>query len=269
MKRFVALLLILTLATLTLAGCASTDGMEFLQTESGYMLIRYTGDEDEITIPNTYNGKSVIAIGGSTFENCTSLTSVTIPESIQSIGSAAFKGCKNLTEVTLSEGLVRIDAQAFMDCSALTSIAIPDTVTAIAASAFEKCTALADISLGKGLEVLTPSAFSDCSAIASISINEENRLFRAENNTLFSGTTLVLGCKNTNLASCNVTTIGDYAFSGCVDIPTNGGTLTIPNSVKHIGNHAFARCTEVQKVVLPQGLKTLGGYAFDVCTLDN
>ena len=87
-----------------------------------------------VTIPN-----SVTEIGESAFYRCTSLTSVTIPNSVTTIGSVAFCECTSLSTVVLSENLKKIDYNVFEGCSQLTSINIPAHVTDIDRSAFFKC----------------------------------------------------------------------------------------------------------------------------------
>ena len=73
------------------------------------------------------------------FEDCSALTSITIPDSVTAIGKSAFKVCKSLTTIHLPISLIEIKAYTFYDCSSLTSITIPDSVTAIGESAFEDC----------------------------------------------------------------------------------------------------------------------------------
>ena len=74
-------------------------------------------------------GNSVKSIGGYAFYNCSSLTSVTIPDSVTSIGDSAFYYCTNLTSVTIGSGVTSIGGWAFWDCSSLTSIKYRGTKT--------------------------------------------------------------------------------------------------------------------------------------------
>ena len=76
------------------------------------------------------------------FSNCSSLTSITIPEKVTTIGGMAFSNCSSLTNVTIPETVTEIIDYAFSGCSNLTSITIPKGVTTIGEGAFNNCSNL-------------------------------------------------------------------------------------------------------------------------------
>ncbi len=84
-----------------------------------------------VTIPD-----SVTSIGGFAFEYCTSLKSVTIPDSVTGINESTFENCKALTKVTIGNSVTSIGGHAFYDCTSLTSITIPENVKTISEYAF-------------------------------------------------------------------------------------------------------------------------------------
>ena len=77
-------------------------------------------------------------IGDEAFSNCTSLTSIDIPDSVTSIGNGAFSGT-SLTSINIPDGVTSIGYRAFSDCYSLKSITIPDSVTSIGDDAFYWC----------------------------------------------------------------------------------------------------------------------------------
>ena len=84
-----------------------------------------------VTIPD-----SVTSIGGFAFEYCTSLKSVTIPDSVTGINESTFENCKALIKVTIGNSVTSIGGHAFYDCTSLTSITIPENVKTISKYAF-------------------------------------------------------------------------------------------------------------------------------------
>ena len=75
----------------------SEEGILWASTSGDLYIIGYRGTNTELIIPETINGKSVTSIGKYAFCDCTSLTSVVIPDSVTSIGDDAFYGCTSLT----------------------------------------------------------------------------------------------------------------------------------------------------------------------------
>ena len=73
----------------------------------------------ELTIPATIEGNPVTSIGERAFEDCISLTSITIPDSVTSIGEDAFSQCDKLTSITIGNGVTSIGINAFQSCTSL------------------------------------------------------------------------------------------------------------------------------------------------------
>ena len=94
-------------------------------------------NDSKIVIPPTYNGLPVVGIGDDAFRGYTSLTMITIPDSVTSIGASAFVGCESLPYISIPKGVTNIGTSAFKGCTSLTSITIPDSVKSIGERAFE------------------------------------------------------------------------------------------------------------------------------------
>lgn len=129
----------------------------------------YTG---AITIPAqvTYNGKTfnVVSIGDYAFRDCTSLTSVTIPNSITEIKSYAFFGCSAIANINIPSSVKEIGMGAFEGCSALSQMVLPQGIPAIEDETFFGCTSLRGIVIPSSVTAVGEEAFSRCTALISI-----------------------------------------------------------------------------------------------------
>ena len=109
-------------------------------TNNGTITItKYTGSGGDVTIPDTINGLPVTSIGDSAFSDCTSLTSITMPNSVTEIGDGAFVRCSGLTNVTIGNSVTSIGDEAFAECQGLTSVIIPGSVTRMGGWVFYCC----------------------------------------------------------------------------------------------------------------------------------
>jgi len=90
-------------------------------------------------------GDNITSIGEGAFGNCTSLTSVTIPNGVTEIGQEAFSCCTSLTKIDIPNSVIKIDNATFGGCTSLTSIKIPDSVEIIGGWAFDGCTSLTSV----------------------------------------------------------------------------------------------------------------------------
>ena len=118
-----------------------------------------------LTTVNFEKGSQLKTIGigynSNVFANCTALTAIEIPASVETIGVSAFSSCSSLATVTFEKGsrLKTIngdaDSGAFANCTALTAIEIPASVETIGESAFQGCSNLTTVTFEKGSQLKT------------------------------------------------------------------------------------------------------------------
>ena len=130
---------------------------QMLLSSDGTQVIAYWGENSEVTIP-----EGVQSIGDrGAFWGCNSLTSLTLPSSLQSIGDSAFSGCESLSSLTLPSSLQSIGDCAFYDCNSLTSLTLPSSLQSIGNSAFYGCKSLRPLTLPSSLQSIGYWAFRD------------------------------------------------------------------------------------------------------------
>lgn len=117
----------------------------------GYATDEYTGD---LTIPATVTDEAgvtynITTIGERAFQNCTGITSVTLPESITTIEDNAFNGCSALFDIVLPDAVVTIGNEAFSSCT-LRSITLSASLNSIGDYAFSGCSGLTSINCPAG-----------------------------------------------------------------------------------------------------------------------
>ena len=217
------------------------------------------------------------------FSDCTALTSIEIPASVETIGNTAFKNCSSLATVTFEKGsqlkTIAGDSYdgAFSDCTALTSIEIPASVETIEATAFKRCSKLATVTFEKGSQLKTIGggysssshfgtysdyygAFSDCSSLTSIEIPASVETIEATAFKRCSKLTTITFEKGSLLKTIGGGYYSSYyhgAFSDCSSLTS----IEIPASVETIEATAFKRCSKLTTITFEKGslLKTIGG----------
>lgn len=230
-------------ATFTVTVAAATNTFDFNLTTG--TITKYNGTDTVVVIPSTISSWPVTKIGEDAFQDNTTITSVTIPDSVTEIGANAFAGCTNLTSVnyiggdwsklTIQSGNPAVeDAAKDAANEQLFDFEFILNNTAVIVIRY-KGTA-ADVTIpsrykGKPVTVIDHTAFYNNSAVTSVTIPD------------------------------SVTAIPDYAFGFCSQL-TN---ISIPNSVTFIGFSAFNSCTSLKSITLPSSLSTIQSYAFYNC----
>lgn len=203
------------------------DGFTWENNYSEITITGYVGASNELTVPNTINGKPVTQIKKGAMKNFTGLKSIVIPGSVKTI-EGVFEGCTGLETVVIAEQGLEDMTRAFVGCTALKFANVPTTVTKME-GAFDGCAKLESaIAVPAGVASLYYT-FQDCAALKKVTMHD--------------------GVKNL-----------DYAFDGCVSL----ADVNISTAVTELVS-TFQNCAALKSVQIPEGVRKLYG-AFSGCT---
>lgn len=227
---------------------------------------KYNGNDAVVNIPSEINGTPVTTIGNAAFRD-SSVTSVTIPDSVTEIGANAFAGCTNLTSVTYGGDWSNLTIQsgnpAVEDAAKdaaneqLFDFEFTPDNTAVIVKHYRG--AAADVTIpsrykGKPVTVIDPVAFYNNSAVTSVTIPDSV--------TAIPDYAFGYCSQLTNISIPNsVTFIGFSAFNSCTSLKS----ITLPSSLSAIQSYAFYNCGNLKTIRIPVSVTSIGNYAFDVC----
>ena len=237
------------------------------------------------SLPNIVIPDSVTSIGKQAFSNCAFLSNIVIPDSVTSIGDDVFRDCSSLSSIVIPNSVTSIGDEAFMHCSSLLNIVIPDSVTNIGDYAFAQCCSLTSIDIPDSVTSIGNGVFCECLALEYIFIPKSviclkgnpffgwngkleclSPNFMYECDILFNkDKSEIISFRNQEIESYiipnSVKSIGDSAFAGCCSLVS----IVISDSVTSIGKEAFCDCRSLSKIIIPESVKSIGDSAFEFC----
>ncbi|MDA3925357.1 MAG: leucine-rich repeat domain-containing protein [Kiritimatiellae bacterium] len=243
----------------------------------------YSGDFATVEIPSYIEGYPVTEIGPSAFEDCNTLISITIPDSVNIIGEAAFCNCQMLSDITFKtspswqRNYISIGDWAFAGCDSLTVLIIP-YINSIGDFAFAFCSSLTEIyfssynppSVGE-----EPFAYTPVTVFTTDGDWGDTFAGVPVQQTLYSyyfydDSVVITDYRGNNIHVSVPSTIIDKPVIAITyqaflrnEIITD---ITIPSSVIYIGENVFDSCTALTNVTLSVNLEEIGSAAFVNCS---
>ena len=252
--------------------------------------------ESDKELVNVKLSSNIKRMESGAFGNCTSLTEITIPKSLEEAGReygfgmydyGPFCGCTNLKTVKLEKGLTQIAGNLFMRCYGLEDIDIPDTVTTIGENAFKLCTSirsvtipdtvtyigsqcfesdkeLVNVKLSSNIKRMESGAFGNCTSLTEITIPKSLEEAGREYGFGMYDYGPFCGCTNLKTVKLEkgLTQIAGNLFMRCYGLEN----IDIPDTVTTIGENAFKLCTSLENVKMYNSIDEINGRAFAGCT---
>jgi hypothetical protein len=182
-------------------------------------LTTYAG---EVTIPETFavEGKTyrVTSVDEMAFANNTTLTKLTLPESITAFGKGAFTNCSALTDINIPSTIQDIPSACFAQCKKMAAFTMPEQVKTIGNLAFANCANANKIELNEGITTIGERAFLGCSSIKEITL--PSTVCKIGGNAFYRASKLTkIHCKATTPPALS-DSLGDYISKATLFVPT-------------------------------------------------
>lgn len=233
----------------------------------------------EIKLP-----KEVIHLEGRTFENCSALQTIGLPDNLETFGSDwTFSDCSSLTSIVIPEKIKVIPESCFYRCYSLKTVTLPKNLYGIKSSAFYECNVLTNVKLPASLTYLGFESFCNCHQLTLTSpILPESltmmggRVFH--NDGVITELVFPAGLSEIAEETCwnchalkrvviseGTTKISDSAFKNAHALTET--SITLPATIKTIGMSAFENAGITSLSFLPDGVETIESYAFRDCPI--
>lgn len=241
-----------------------------------------------LSVPAQIDGYPVVKIGHQAFTRSSTITSVTLPDSVTSVASTAFYGCTALESVDLGASVVSIGSFAFAECESLSSVRLSPALTVIGDRAFQNDAQLTELILpgrltsigskalnGTGVSALhLPASLSEIGAQAlggdlkTLFVDADSSYFVMHGGLLYSRDLDRLVCAPAGSVGSEysapdaLVSIDASVFEGHTALTR----VVLSENTASIGESTFKNCTALTSVAGAQSLASIGDEAFRGCT---
>ena len=236
-----------------------------------------------------FEGTDIANVGRSVFENCTNLTTASLPSQLKAIGENWFCGCEKLANIVLPDSLEivgprafcmtkinieslptslkRIESGGFDDCTCINHpITMPDSLEYIGSNAFNNCENIPSFTLNSNLQYIGEYAFSYCAKIESISIGQSVQYIgQAAFSNCDNLETINVAYNNNNYTTRN-NILYTKELTEIISVPGKlSGEIVLPDELVELSN-LLSGCKHIESVVIPASITTVTRSAFDGCS---
>lgn len=273
-----------------LTACRAETFEDFIYSTNGASatIVRYTGTNQSVTIPDYIAEVPVETIADSAFAGYTNLFSVIVPYTVTNLGSAVFEGCYTLGSAYFQGNAPTVPASEDVFNGA-TNVTVyhwsgaegwgstfcgqparigTDTMSALFLFQQHGPTLTVTGYVGPGGDIIVPlfcgdtfvtiigdAAFSGCTNLTYVGLRQ---------GTTIIGNRAFEGCINLAIVDMweGINMIGDQAFAGCINLRN----MVMRQGLNMIGDRAFEGCINLTNVLIVQGLDRIGDLAFQGCS---
>lgn len=240
-------------------------GSIYYNTETGF-IVRADSNVRDVLIPAQIDGVTIVGIAQNVFahksygrdDDNTTLTSVSIPNTVTEIGEYAFNSCTALTTIRFAPGssLRTIGERAFYRCYGIASLTIPDSVQTIGMYAFSGCSGIVTLVIPDSVQTIGKCAFDfdyGDSQLKNLTMSGE----------LDPSSFLNFNYKTLDSLTLTGTFVSGSNYGGR-DV-RNAKRVTLSEGITRIEANAFAGCDAITELHLPDSLQTIENGAFMSC----